>query len=708
MRMRASRFLLLCLVLGPALKSQVPQEPGPPHVPAGILWQVFSPLAAQKSAQNQIEKQESWGQVVEVKSDTLFWQSRSVGSAFHYFLGLSVGQAKAMIPVLSGFNPKPGERLWLVSNQSHYGPFDAQHANARGDFAVPPLSGDSLCLIYASASPEPPTVRLSHLWFETLAEKGGFGSSGPCNMDVECISPNPVKDALVLILSPSGARRCTGTLVNNTAQDGAALVLTARHCNTTADAIFVFDYYSPSCGGPDASLLRSIQGGSRLASNPNSDAELWKLDRSPLPQWKPFWAGWNRADSLPGSGYYGLHHPSGDVLKHSTAEFNGVGRSTYLGAVSGSGSYLRVNNWTSGTTEPGSSGSPLIQGGTHAVVGQLRGGYAACSNNLEDYYGGLFAAWNHSDTAQSLGLWLDPAQSNSAALAGGYYPRPVYELDFEVLLPEDRPYCFGQPIRAGIVRWGQTNVDSIGLELRNSAGLQAWKLPASLGFSDTLWVDIKDRLGLELGSDSLELEVKLPAPLSDQQPGDNRRKGRVRIQSGPLNVIQYSHAELKRSELRILSAQGDLIWRRASSDSLSNSSADTLCLGVTCLNVSWPDWHDSPPVISGAQIALSGGGQFQVWNSQQGWNDKNFCLPAPGAAQQPFVFPNPSAGPGYFYLPGSYSEGRILVVDGMGRICGRFEALPGTYTQIPDFRLAAGVYALVPLEGGAGIKWLIY
>jgi hypothetical protein len=57
------------------------------------------------------------------------------------------------------------------------------------------------------------------------------------------VSPNPLKDALVLMLSPSGARRCTGTLLNNTAQDGSPLVLTARHCNTTADAIFVFDYY---------------------------------------------------------------------------------------------------------------------------------------------------------------------------------------------------------------------------------------------------------------------------------------------------------------------------------------------------------------------------------------------------------------------------------------------------------------------------------
>jgi hypothetical protein len=706
--MKAYFFLLLGAGLVSSLKAQIPQQAAAPKVPAGTAWLVLplDPAASAKAEPS--EKDADWGRVHGLNPDQTAWKSRANGQGFQHSMGISVSQAKALIPVLSGFFPKPGERLWLVSNQSHYGPFGSEFANVRGDFAVPPLAGDSLCLIWESASPEAPTAHLSHLWYESPTDKSGFGSSGPCNIDVECVSPNPLKDALVLMLSPSGARRCTGTLLNNTAQDGSPLVLTARHCNTTADAIFVFDYYSPSCGGPDATLLRSIQGGSRLASNPNADAELWKLDRSPLPQWKAFWAGWDRADSLPGAGYYGLHHPSGDVLKHSIAETNGLGRSSYLGAVSGTGSYVRVNNWTSGTTEPGSSGSPLIRMGTHAVVGQLRGGYAACSNNLEDYYGGLFASWNHSDTAQSLGYWLDPAQNGNAFLAGGYYPRPAFNLDFEVLMPEDRPYCPGQAIWAGLVRWGQNSPDSLRLELRHGQGTQTWWILESLGFSDTLWIDIKDRLAGQQGSDSVELELKLPGNLTDQQPGDNRRKGRIRVQTGPVNILQYSHAELKKSELRIQTAQGELVWKRRSSDSLSNSSADTLCLGIACLNVSFPDWHENSPGILGAEIVLSGGGQVQVWNAEQGWSDKNFCQPLPGSEQQPFVFPNPSAGAGYFYLPGSYVGGSIGVFDALGRLCGSFEALPGTYTEIPEFRLESGLYSLQPLQGGAGIKWLLH
>jgi hypothetical protein len=98
----------------------------------------------------------------------------------------------------------------------------------------------------------------------------------------------------------------------------------------------------------------------------------------------------------------------------------------------------------------------------------------------------------------------------------------------------------------------------------------------------------------------------------------------------------------------------------------------------------------------------------QVWNAEQGWSDKNFCQPLPGSEQQPFVFPNPSAGAGYFYLPGSYVGGSIGVFDALGRLCGSFEALPGTYTEIPEFRLESGLYSLQPMQGGAGIKWLLH
>ena len=67
----------------------------------------------------------------------------------------------------------------------------------------------------------------------------------------------------------------------------------------------------------------------------------------------------------------------------------------------GSGSaYLRVNDWDLGTTEPGSSGSPLFDP-DHCIVGQLFGGFAACSNDLEDWYGRFYVSWTGGGTSDS-------------------------------------------------------------------------------------------------------------------------------------------------------------------------------------------------------------------------------------------------------------------------------------------------------------------
>ena len=69
----------------------------------------------------------------------------------------------------------------------------------------------------------------------------------------------------------------------------------------------------------------------------------------------------------------GIHHPAGDVKKISFGAIDGI--SSYGGAVTGSGGYLRVH-WTAGVTEGGSSGSGLITGTfpNDRFVGTLRGG----------------------------------------------------------------------------------------------------------------------------------------------------------------------------------------------------------------------------------------------------------------------------------------------------------------------------------------------
>ena len=77
-----------------------------------------------------------------------------------------------------------------------------------------------------------------------------------------------------------------------------------------------------------------------------------------------------------------------------------------------------IDNWEDGVTEPGSSGSPLFDQ-NHRIVGQLYGGLAACSGNVNN---GLYDNYGRFDVSWDLGLseYLDPSNSGTLVLDG--YP----------------------------------------------------------------------------------------------------------------------------------------------------------------------------------------------------------------------------------------------------------------------------------------------
>ncbi|MBD3869039.1 MAG: hypothetical protein IFK94_13025, partial [Acidobacteria bacterium] len=73
-------------------------------------------------------------------------------------------------------------------------------------------------------------------------------------------------------------------------------------------------------------------------------------------------------------------------------------------------------DWDLGTTEGGSSGSPLYNQ-DHQVIGQLHGGYASCSSQTSDWYGKLSVSWTGGGTnATSLEPWLDHAGTGQTSV----------------------------------------------------------------------------------------------------------------------------------------------------------------------------------------------------------------------------------------------------------------------------------------------------
>lgn len=259
----------------------------------------------------------------------------------------------------------------------------------------------------------------------------GFDGSGDCNYDVNCPigndfdqKKNLIKKAVALLNLGNG-HLCSAALINNALNDKTPYLLTANHCldNSNPELWTVrFNWVSPTpvCGtGENSGDLQTnftVSGATLKAKNSLSDFALVELF-DPIPEsWDVVFAGWDNSDANP-LFEVGIHHPNGDIMKicrdDSGAEkIDANGTKVWL---IGGGAHGSGNGWEIGTTESGSSGSPLFN--EHGkIIGQLYAGQSACiglENNQDyDIYGRFGVSWNSGNSPQDrLMDWLDPANT---------------------------------------------------------------------------------------------------------------------------------------------------------------------------------------------------------------------------------------------------------------------------------------------------------
>jgi hypothetical protein len=369
--------------------------------------------------------------------------------------------------VFNAYSLEPGVKVFVYDPEMRQvkGAFTSGNNKKSGILPVGHLDGQEVIVEMQVPEDLPGYGRLhieslSHGYVDLKArlgtddcDPGVFGCSQDCMIDVNCEEGSgwqKQKRSVVRIFTTR--QYCTGVLVNNTAYDETPYILTAEHCISNqgyADqTVFLFDYESPSCFGGDGDESRSIAGGELLATGDSIDFSLIRLSLTPPAEYDPFYAGWDHRDNQNTTSVT-IHHPWGDVKKITADDqppfvpskpadvpYADLDDYHYF-------SFWWIKNWEEGSTQGGSSGSPLFNG-SGRVIGLLSGGVARCGDsigfdgerviydnsfNYDDYFSQMRYAWDYyEDDGASLASWLDPGNTG-ASFIDGYDPvgiEPAY------------------------------------------------------------------------------------------------------------------------------------------------------------------------------------------------------------------------------------------------------------------------------------------
>ena len=313
------------------------------------------------------------------------------------------------------------------------GPFTEFNNKPHGQFATFPVVGNTVLLEYYAPYnvDEMPMLRISHLvhGYKDISPVHPHikGSSGPCNINVNCKEgadwANEIR-SVVMMLTRYGQGFCSGAMINNALQDGRQLFLTAYHCVERGDNskdMLLFNHQHKTCDSrspPMSPERQTAQGLKALARLAASDFALFELEEEVPESYGVRLAGWS-AEPQPPATPVGIHHPSADMKKITFSALNAT--EACWGGRCGRrvADHWRIEQWHKGTTEPGSSGSPLFDATTGRIVGQLHGGSASCYNrNGYDVYGKVWYSFDKGSDGERLKDFLDPEDSGVLVMDG--------------------------------------------------------------------------------------------------------------------------------------------------------------------------------------------------------------------------------------------------------------------------------------------------
>jgi hypothetical protein len=238
-----------------------------------------------------------------------------------------------------------------------------------------------------------------HHWFINMrtGTPSGFSANElGCHQDVNCHPWANEASAVCLIFFNGGG--CSASILNTASSDWTPYMYTAAHCFSTqpaADSLETYWFYQSSAcnAGAPGSLPTGINradDATLLSTGGVADHTLVMIEGSIRRDL--YWLGWDTG--LPGNGtaVNAIHHPRSTYKRFSSSTVTSPNLSC---TIPGIGAGIR-GSFTLGLTEPGSSGSPMLDG-NRRVRGALSCATSTCSGTNFFYYKNAMSGWisNH-------------------------------------------------------------------------------------------------------------------------------------------------------------------------------------------------------------------------------------------------------------------------------------------------------------------------